>query len=93
MGSENLSLRLLRVARKVHQLRTAKEWIQDAISKPGRLHRHFGIPQDEKIPASKINGEISRLHKKKEEKGSLSKEETSLLRALQLGKRLKKMSG
>jgi len=86
-----LSLRLLRVARTVRKLRLAKNWVQDAVKNPGRLHRHFGIPEDETIPAGKIEKEISRLHKKKEDSGSLTKSETSLLRALQLGKRLKKM--
>jgi hypothetical protein len=32
----------------------AKKWIQSAISKPGALHRDLGVPQGEKIPASKL---------------------------------------
>jgi hypothetical protein len=87
----NVHVRLLRVAQNIKKLTLAKHWVQDAVKNPGRLHEHFGIPEGEKIPAEKINKEIARLHKKKDSGGSLSKEETSLLRALQLGKRLKKM--
>lgn len=89
----NLSNRLRKVAHILDLQKTAKDrWVQDAIQRPGRLHKYFGIPEDETIPREKIDKEISRLHKKKEDKGSLSKNETSLLRALQLAKRLKKMS-
>lgn len=31
-----------------------KKWIAGAIGKPGALHRELGIPEDKKIPASKI---------------------------------------
>lgn len=87
----NAHVRLLRVAQRIKKLTLAKKWVQDAVKNPGRLHDHFGIPKDEKIPAEKISKEIARLHKKKDKSGSLSADETSLLRALQLGKRLKKM--
>lgn len=76
--------------REVQYLRAkiSKDWIQDAIKKPGRLHKYFGIPEEENIPESKINSEISKLRKKE----TRSKEETSLLRALNLAKTLKKMA-
>lgn len=32
----------------------AKKWIQKAIKHPGALHRELGVPQGEKIPASKL---------------------------------------
>jgi len=32
----------------------ARKWIQKAIKKPGQLHRDLGVPQGQKIPASKI---------------------------------------
>ena len=32
----------------------AGKWIQKAIKKPGALHRDLGVPEDEKIPKSKI---------------------------------------
>ena len=31
-----------------------KKWIQGAIKKPGALHRELGVPEGEKIPASKL---------------------------------------
>ena len=34
--------------------RGKKNWIQKAIKKPGALHRDLGVPEDEKIPKSKI---------------------------------------
>lgn len=32
----------------------AKKWIQNAIKRPGALHRHLGISENEKIPAEKL---------------------------------------
>jgi hypothetical protein len=32
----------------------AKDWIKGAIKKPGQLHRDLGVPQGQKIPASKL---------------------------------------
>lgn len=32
----------------------AKAWIKSAIKKPGQLHRDLGVPQGQKIPASKL---------------------------------------
>ncbi len=32
----------------------AKNWIADAIKKPGALHKELGIPKDKKIPESKL---------------------------------------
>lgn len=31
-----------------------KKFIQKAIKKPGALHKELGVPQDEKIPKSKL---------------------------------------
>jgi hypothetical protein len=31
-----------------------KNWIQDAIKKPGALHKMMGVPEGETIPASKL---------------------------------------
>jgi len=64
--------------------RVAANWIQDAIKRPGRLHKFFKVPEDEDIPESKIEGEIKKLRKKKER----SKKDTSLLRALNLAETL-----
>lgn len=30
------------------------KWIQEAIGKPGALHRQLGVPAGEKIPAKKL---------------------------------------
>lgn len=32
----------------------AGKWIQNAIKKPGALHRQLGIPQGQKIPAKTL---------------------------------------
>jgi hypothetical protein len=64
--------------------RVAANWIQDAIKRPGRLHKFFNVPEDEDIPEEKIEGEIKTLRKKKER----SKKDTSLLRALNLAETL-----
>ena len=32
----------------------AKKWIKGAIKRPGQLHRDLGVPQGEKIPATKL---------------------------------------
>jgi hypothetical protein len=32
----------------------AKNFIQKAIKKPGQLHKDLGVPQGQKIPASKL---------------------------------------
>lgn len=34
--------------------RAKKNWIAGAIKKPGALHRALHVPQDEKIPESKL---------------------------------------
>ena len=31
-----------------------KNWIKDAIKKPGALHKELGVPEDKKIPAKKL---------------------------------------
>lgn len=60
----------------------AKKWISDAIERPGRVHKYLGIPEDEKIPVSKLDAAIEKV------KGTGNK---SLLSALLLAKRLKGM--
>jgi len=34
--------------------RERKNWIRDAIKKPGALHKDLGVPEGKKIPKSKI---------------------------------------
>jgi hypothetical protein len=38
----------------------AEKWIQGAIKHPGALHRQLGVPQGQKIPASKIKAAASK---------------------------------
>lgn len=60
----------------------AKQWIQDAIDRPGRVREYLKVPEGEDIPMSKLDAAIEK------QKGSGNK---SLLSALLLAKRLKKM--
>jgi len=32
----------------------AEKWIQNAIKKPGALHKELGVPKGKKIPAKKL---------------------------------------
>lgn len=32
----------------------ADKWIQEAIKRPGALHRKLGVPEGDKIPAKKL---------------------------------------
>jgi hypothetical protein len=43
----NFSRRILNMASK-------KNWIADAIKKPGALHEQMGVPKGQKIPAGKL---------------------------------------
>lgn len=58
--------------------RGGRKWIQGAIKHPGALHRQLGVPQGQKIPATKL------------EKASHSSNPT-LRRRANLAKTLKKM--
>lgn len=33
----------------------SKNWIANAIKKPGALHKQLGVPEGKKIPADKLN--------------------------------------
>lgn len=37
-----------------------KRWIQQAIKKPGQLHKDLGVPAGQPIPASKLNAAAKR---------------------------------
>lgn len=54
-----------------------KNWIQGAIKHPGALHRKLGVPENEKIPKSKIDAAI------KQTKDPLLKKEAVLARTLE----------
>lgn len=38
----------------------SKKFIQKAIKKPGALHKQLGVPEDEKIPKSKLKAAASK---------------------------------
>ena len=65
-----------------------KNWIADAIKKPGALHKKLNVPEGEKIPASKINKKLKTLRKKENKTPA----ETKLQRELNLAKTLKKIN-
>lgn len=60
----------------------AKKWISDAIKRPGRVREYLGVPEGKDIPMGKLDKAIEKV------KGTGNK---SLLSALLLAKRLKKM--
>jgi len=62
--------------------RLAKKWIQDAIKRPGRVREYLNVPEGKDIPMGKLDEAIEKV------KGTGNK---SLLSALMLAKRLKKM--
>ena len=64
------------------------KWIADATKNKGALKKKMHVPADKKIPVSKINKEISKLHKKKNH----TEAETKKLRELNLAKTLKKIN-
>ncbi len=60
----------------------AKNWIKDAIKKPGALHKELGVKPGQKIPAKKME---------KAEKKAKKTDNTKMERQLSLAKTLKKM--
>ena len=87
----------------------AKRWIQGAIKHPGALHRQLGVPQGEKIPASKLAqaakaggtlGKRARLAQtlskmqRKSTKGSTEKTDAEIMKGyVSLGRGLPVMDG
>jgi len=64
-------------------VKTADKWIQDAIKRPGRVREYLGVPKGQDIPMGQLDAAIKKVQ------GS---GDHSLLSALILAKRLKKMS-
>ncbi len=62
-----------------------EKWIQDAVKSPGKTHELLHVPEDKKIPVSKINKKLKSLKKKKEHTAAETKE----MRELNLAKTLK----
>jgi len=59
--------------------RAAEKWIDKAIKDKGALHKHFGIPEGETIPTSKIKSELEKLKKKEGDKTEAEKKLTKQL--------------
>jgi len=73
-----------------------KEWIADAIKKPGALKKQLGKDEDEKLTKKEIEKEIKDLEKKdkdpKKPGAQLNKKDATKKRRLELAKTLKKMN-
>lgn len=73
-----------------------KEWIADAIKKPGALKKQLGKDEDEKLTKKEIEKEIKDLEKKDKDpkkKGTqLDKKDATKKRRLELAKTLKNMN-
>lgn len=73
-----------------------KNWIKDAIKKPGALRKHFHKKEGEKITKTEIKDEIADLIRKdldKDKPGAqLGKRDAKLYKRLQLAKTLKGMN-
>lgn len=73
-----------------------KEWIKDAIKKPGSLKKQLGKDEDEKLTKKEIESEIKELEKKdkdpKKPGTQLNKKDATKKRRLELAKTLKKMN-
>jgi hypothetical protein len=73
-----------------------KEWIADAIKKPGALKKQLGKGEDEKLTKKEIEKEIKDLEKKdkdpKKPGAQLNKKDATKKRRLELAKTLKKMN-
>ena len=65
-----------------------KKWLKKAIKNPGKLHKDLDVPKDETIPMDKIKSKIEELQKKAD--AGLDKDESKLLRRLNLAKTMKK---
>jgi len=76
------------------QNESKKNWIKDAIKKPGSLRKSLKKKKDEKISTTEINDEIKKLRKKDKDKSKpgiqgLSKKDLTKFRKLTLAKTLK----
>ena len=63
----------------------AEDWIQDAVKRPGRLHKYFGISEKDDIPMSKLRDEAKKL----KDKADKTDEEKSLQKAINMAITLK----
>jgi hypothetical protein len=66
-----------------------KKWIQKTDMKKGALHKKLNVPQDEKIPQEKLKSIKKKLMDKAEGDKKLSKEDSKLLKQVNLAQTLK----
>ena len=69
---------------KKKETKEEEKWIQKTDMKKGALRKKLGIPEGEKIPKSKLNSLKKELMKKGEGDKTLSKEDTKLLKQVNL---------
>ncbi len=74
---------------QVKEEKKAEKWIQKTGMKKGALHKKLGIPQDEKIPPSKLKSLKKELEKKAEGDKKLSASDLKLLKQVNLALTLK----
>ncbi len=65
---------------EMDEAKKEKKWIQKAVKRPGALHKHFGIPEGEKIPKSKLMKLKKQLSAKAEGDKKLSAADSRLLK-------------
>jgi hypothetical protein len=54
-----LAISLVNLKGKRSETKMAKNWIKDAVGKPGALHKQLGVPEGEKIPEEKLNAALA----------------------------------
>ena len=69
-----------------------EKWMQDAVKRPGALHKKLGIPEDQEIPMELINKKLAELKKKSEGDKTLSKDELQFQRQLNFAKNAKNIN-
>lgn len=70
-----------------------RKWIKGAIKRPGRVRAMTGTKPGKKVPVAKINKKIASIKRRQTtSKGTLTRTGRSAVSALNLAKRLKKMS-
>ena len=67
----------------------AEKWIKKAIKQPGALREQKGVKKGEKIPASKLKSEETRLRKKGEGSKSMNPTDRRKLRRVVLAQTLR----
>lgn len=74
---------------KKYPVKEEKKWIQKTSMKKGELHKKLNVPEDEKIPQSKLKKLKSELQKKGEGDKKLSPSDLRLLKQVNLALTLK----